>query len=245
MTQKNQKLTEKQLQIFERMLSFGPPSVDFPDPRNAYPEGVVAIGGRVDVPTLLAAYRLGIFPWPQVGLPLLWFCPEQRGILEFADFHVSRSLEKFVKKTPELEITINRAFRSVMENCQRQPRPNQQGSWIIPEMLDPYQQMQELGYALSVEVWQRLGNGRHLVGGIYGVSLLGVFSGESMFFHRSNCSKIALWKCVEHLKNLGHHWMDIQMVTPLLEAFGGRYITREAFLKKLAKTQSEFLMSQK
>lgn len=245
MTHRKRTLTASQLRIFERLLSFGPPSLDFPDPRKAYPEGVVAIGGRIDVPTLLAAYRLGIFPWPQDGLPLLWFCPEQRGILEFDQIHVGKSLRKFMRQHTELEVTINKGFRAVIENCQRQPRPNQNGSWIIPEMLDPYQQLSELNYALSVEVWERFGNYKRLVGGIYGVNLLGVFSGESMFFHRSNASKVALWHCIEHLRSLGHQWMDIQMVTSVTQSFGGRYISRDAFLRKLAETQREYILNTK
>jgi leucyl/phenylalanyl-tRNA--protein transferase len=151
MTHRKSTLTASQMRIFERLLSFGPPSLDFPDPRKAYPEGVVAIGGRIDVPTLLAAYRLGIFPWPQDGLPLLWFCPEQRGILEFDQIHVGKSLRKFMRQHTELEVTINKGFRAVIENCQRQPRPNQNGSWIIPEMPESVDVL-ALPFSISIPV---------------------------------------------------------------------------------------------
>lgn len=208
-------------------------SIEFPDPRMAMVEGVIAVGGKLDVGTLYAAYARGIFPWPQEGYPLLWFSPERRGVLFFKDFHVAQSLKKFRRQHPEFEITINKSFRQVVDECARQKRPLQEGTWITPAIKKAYADFFEEGHALSVEV--RIEN--VLVGGIYGVLVRGVFSGESMFHKVDNASKIAFWELVEYLKSAGHEWMDIQMVTSVTEAFGGAYVDREDYLELLKQTQ--------
>jgi leucyl/phenylalanyl-tRNA--protein transferase len=208
-------------------------SVDFPHPSLALAEGVIAVGGRLDVGTLYSAYIRGIFPWPQEDYPLLWFSPDKRGILEFKDFHVPNSLKKFRRQHPELTISFNRSFRQVIEECARQQRPEQNGTWITSGIKKAYCDFFESGFALSIEV--RKDN--ILVGGIYGVLVRGIFSGESMFFKTSNASKIAFWELVEYLRSKGHEWMDIQMITPITEAFGGKYIHREEYLQKLRETQ--------
>lgn len=204
-------------------------SVEFPDPRETLAEGIIAIGGRLDVPTLYAAYSRGIFPWPQPGLPMLWFSPEKRGVLIFQNFKVSESLRRFRRRNPQITFTQNQAFHRVMEECAKQPRPGQDGTWITSSMLRAYQDFFEAGYCLSVEVWE----GEELIGGIYGVLVEGVFSGESMFFRRPNASKLALWNLVEVLMEQGHEWMDVQMVTPVVASFGGKYIDREDYLNML------------
>src|SRR4051812_32090781 len=106
------------------------PSIDFPDPSLALDEGLIAIGGQMDVPTLYHAYKKGIFPWPQAGYPLLWFTPDKRGILQFDEVHISKSLEKVCLKNP-FQFTINKAFALVIDECQKQPRKFQHGTWII------------------------------------------------------------------------------------------------------------------
>ena len=201
--------------------------IEFPNPRNSTPEGLVAVGGDWRAETLEAAYRKGIFPWPQEGLPILWFSPDPRGILDFKNFHVPRSLEKFARKCSWV-FTLNQAFSQVMEACSRQPRPGQSGTWILPEMRQPYLELQKKDRAISLECWED----GVLIGGIYGVLIEGFFSGESMFHDKSNASKMCFWKMVEHLKANGQTWMDIQMLTPVTEAFGGKYISREEFLNR-------------
>ena len=204
-------------------------SIEFPDPRNAMAEGIVAVGGKLDVGTLYTAYRMGIFPWPQEGYPMLWFSPEKRGILRFEDFHVPKSLDKFLKRNPQIEFSVNKDFRQVIEECAKQPRPGQQGTWILPAMKHAYIDFFDAGYALSVEVKEN----NILIGGIYGVLVEGLFSAESMFYKKSNASKLALWHLVDLLRQAGHEWMDIQMVTPITESFGGQYVDRETFLQML------------
>lgn len=211
-------------------------SVDFPDPRDAMAEGVLAVGGLLDVGTLYTAYSLGVFPWPHPDYPLLWFSPEKRGIIEFKDLHLSHSFQKFVRQhEQEFQVTVDKAFPQVIRECAKQPRPGQDGTWILPGMVKSYIDFHNAGYAHSVEVW----HGRQLVGGIYGVFVKGVFSGESMFYKTPNASKLALYHLIELLKSWDLEWMDIQMVTPVAKSFGGKYLEREEFLQKLARTQDE------
>lgn len=193
-------------------------------------EDIVAIGGKLNVGTLLAAYEKGIFPWPQQGAPLLWFFPEQRGVLDFNDLHIPESLIKFIKKNSfRFRFSVNEAFPQVIENCQLQKRNNQPGTWIIPELKKAYVEFHEAGFAHSVECWE----GSQLVGGVYGVLVRQVFSGESMFHHTTNVSKMCLLFLIDWLKGKGISWMDIQMVTPLLESFGGKYISDEEYFHRL------------
>lgn len=211
-------------------------SIDFPDPRDAMIEGVLAVGGVLDEGTLYTAYSMGVFPWPHPDYPLMWFSPEKRGILEFTDFRVPRSFEKFLNRhKSEFEITIDKAFSQVIRECAHQPRPGQNGTWILPVMVKSYIDFHKAGYAHSVEIWHK----RQLVGGIYGVFIKGVFSGESMFYKTPNASKLAFYHLIQLLQSWGIQWMDIQMITPVTESFGGKYIKREDFLEKLKKTQDE------
>ena len=186
------------------------------------------MGGDLKLETLKLAYSQGIFPWPQPGYPLLWFSPPERGVLFFRNFKIPKSTQKLIKKS-EFKITMDQDFPQVIENCARVPRDAESGTWILPEMVDAYKGLHKKGMAHSVEAWR----GEKLVGGLYGVLVDGVFSGESMFFKESEASKVCLVHLVDHLKENKHEWIDIQMVTPLLEQFGGEYIPRHQFLKML------------
>ena len=201
----------------------------FPDPRY-FPgvDGIVYVGADLEVKTLVQAYSLGIFPWPIEGYPLLWHCPDPRGVLDFATLHVPKSMKRFLKKSP-FEITFNRAFAKVIEACARQPRKGQDGTWILPSFIPAYTRFHRAGYAHSVECWQ----GDRLVGGLYGVFVGGVFSGESMFHTEPNASKACLLAIAGRLESLGFEWMDIQMVTPVTRLLGGEYISRDAFLDRI------------
>jgi leucyl/phenylalanyl-tRNA--protein transferase len=200
----------------------------FPDPAKDSIDGIVAMGIPLTTSTLFEAYSFGIFPWPHPDLPLLWYCPEERGILEFKDLHIPKSLKKFMAKKP-YEITFNQNFKDVIAACSLTLRPGQSGTWISDHIVKAYTEFHRAGYAHSVEVWQ---SGR-LVGGMYGVLVAGVFAGESMFYKADNASKIALLAMIEKLQSEGHSWMDIQMLTPVTEAFGGKYVSRNKYLKML------------
>lgn len=212
-------------------------SISFPEiPYQESVDGIVAIGGKVDTGTLLAAYSKGIFPWPQDGVPMLWFFPEERGVLDFKDLHISESLYKFIKKNSyRFRFSVNEAFPKVIEACQLQKRKNQPGTWILPEMKKAYIEFHYAGYAHSIECWEE----EQLVGGIYGVLVDGVFSGESMFHKTTNASKMSLLYLIDWLKEKGIQWMDIQMVTPLLESFGGKYITDKEYYLRLKENKPE------
>ncbi len=202
----------------------------FPDPETANADGLLAMGGNLSAQTLEEAYTKGIFPWPQEGAPLLWFSPPERGVLFFKNFKIPKATQKKIKQKT-FKLTMNKAFLRVIENCARIPRNHETGTWIIPEMVEAYTLLHKKGHGISVEAWE----GDQLVGGLYGVLFEGVFSGESMFFKKSEASKVCLVYLVEELQSQGHEWIDIQMVTPLLEQFGGEYIPRKDFLDMLGK----------
>lgn len=196
-------------------------------------DDIIAYGGEINEELIIEAYSKGIFPWPQgkeSDIPLLWYCPRERGVLFFNELKIPKSLQKFLNKINfenKITTTINQNFLQVMKECQKQYRKGQSGTWILDEMLEVYPVLQKKGLALSVEVWKE----KNLVGGIYGVLINNVFSGESMFHKDTNMSKVALLKLIDYLKSRGINWMDIQMVTPLLKQFGGRYVPRKEYLK--------------
>lgn len=208
-------------------------AVRFPDPWILPEEsdGLIYIGGNLEPETLVRAYSSGIFPWPlEEAYPLFWFCPTPRGVLDFQELHLPRSLEKLRRKNP-YRFTFNTAFRRVMEECARQPRPGQDGTWITASLLPAYVRFHEEGFAHSIECWR----GDELVGGLYGVYVKGIFSGESMFHLEPNTSKLCLVEMVHRLATLGLEWMDIQMLTPVTEQLGGHYISRRDFLTRLKR----------
>ena len=202
----------------------------FPDPRRATPEGIVAVGGRPEPELLAEAYARGIFPWPVEGYPLLWFSPPERGVLFFGELHVPRSLARERRRT-RLTFTIDRAFDGVIHACAEVPRAHEQGTWITAEMIRGYCEFHRRGRAHSVEAWE----GGRLVGGLYGVDAGGAFAGESMFHLRPNASKLALLFLIDHLAARGLEWLDIQVLTPHMEALGARLIPRDQFLERLAR----------
>lgn len=206
----------------------------FPPVETASEDGLVAVGGDLELDTLLEAYRKGIFPWPlstyplNVDLPNTWFSPNPRGMLEFKNLHIPRSFVKFLKKSP-FEVTFNQAFPDVIVSCSKIPRKDQPGTWITPEIINAYINMFEAGYAYSTEVWHE----QRLVGGMYGVVMGEFVSGESMFTIEPNAGKTALYTLVHHLQEKGLTWIDTQMVTEVVKQFGGKYYPRPVFLKKL------------
>jgi leucyl/phenylalanyl-tRNA--protein transferase len=200
-------------------------------------DDIVALGGDLEPETLRQAYRNGVFPWPADDLPLLWFCPRERAILEFASIHVGRSLAR-ARRRSRLRFTIDAAFSDVITRCASEPRPGQDGTWITNEMLRAYVRLHALGVAHSVEAWL----GDRLVGGIYGVDTDGAFSAESMFYHEPYASRLALLHLVDHLASRGAEWIDIQVMTPHMERLGARNVTRREFLELLRRTRQRGLL---
>ncbi|OHD87788.1 leucyl/phenylalanyl-tRNA--protein transferase [Sulfuricurvum sp. RIFCSPLOWO2_12_FULL_43_24] len=200
--------------------------LSFPNPLYASEEGIVAYGGDLSPSRLMLAYRSGIFPWYSTNDPILWWSPDPRLILDLDDFKLSRSLRK---KIPQFEIRFDSVFSQVINECSTAPRRGQKGSWIVPEMIEAYETLHALGYAHSVEAFQ---NGV-LVGGLYGVSVGGVFCGESMFAKVSDASKVAFAVLVEYLRGWGFEFIDCQVPTNHLKSLGAKEVSRESFLKRL------------
>lgn len=195
----------------------------FPDPYFSPSNGLIAIGGSLAVDWLLAAYKSGLFPWS--GSPVTWWSPDPRAVLEYEDLHISRSLHKFLNKNP-FDITVDTAFEDVIKECGLR---RQSGTWITEEIIRAYTNLHRAGSAHSLECWKE----GELVGGIYGVSIGGYFSAESMFHKVSNASKVALVKLIERLKERGFQLVDIQMLTNVTKSMGGRLIPRREFLDRL------------
>lgn len=204
------------------------------DPRQAGEEEVVGIGSDLAPETLRWAYSRGIFPWPMDNMPLLWFCPPERAVLEFDALHLPRRLARLRRNCP-YTFTLDKTFDRVVEACRQSPRPGQGGTWITPALQKAFAQFHQTGDAHSVEAWDAQGN---LVGGLYGVASGGAFGGESMFHAAPNASKLALLFLIDHLKAQGVQWMDIQMMTPHMEALGATHIPRDLFLDRLEQAQT-------
>ena len=216
------------------VLSAGRQDLDFPPVEQASPDGLLAVGGDLRPERLLKAYRHGIFPWYSDNQPILWWSPDPRTVLFPHKLHISRSLKRSLR--PGIfSVTLDRCFRDVMRHCAG-PRPQHPdgGTWITAEMLEAYTHLHELGYAHSVETWQK----GELVGGLYGVALGGVFFAESMFTRVSDASKVALVSLVRQLQAWGFHLMDCQQSSPHILAFGAENIPRHNFLDHLTAALS-------
>jgi len=201
------------------------PDAEFPDPAEAEqdPNGLLAIGGDLSSERLLMAYQRGIFPWFSVGQPLLWWSPNPRMVLLPRDLRISRSLRKSIRRK-RFEVSMDQAFDQVIHGCS-QPRPNEQGTWLVPEMMEAYGRLHQLGHAHSVETWLD----GDLVGGLYGVAMGKIFFGESMFSRATDTSKIALVFLVDCIARWGYEMVDCQVYTEHLETLGAKQIPRTEF----------------
>ncbi|MFO0953465.1 MAG: leucyl/phenylalanyl-tRNA--protein transferase [Isosphaeraceae bacterium] len=212
----------------DRPICFLGPGAAFPPPERTREDGLVAVGGEVTVDRLFEAYRQGIFPWYEPGGPILWWCPAERMVLEPNALKVSRSLRATLRKGI-YRTTYDIAFRRVIRACGQIPRHGEVGSWITPEVEAGYSALHDLGYAHSVETWQR----DELVGGLYGVLLGRCFFGESMFARRTDASKVAMVSLARALQRRGVGLIDCQVETEHLASLGATVISREEFLRRL------------
>jgi leucyl/phenylalanyl-tRNA--protein transferase len=194
----------------------------FPSPEAAPDRAPLGIGADLEPGTLLAAYRAGIFPWPDDAGRLLWWSPDPRAILPLDAFHASRSL---VRSRRRYAVTRDTAFADVMRGCATAHGP----TWITPGMFVAYVRLHELGWAHSLEVWK---DGA-LVGGLYGVAVGGFFAAESMFHRARDASKVALAALVAHLVEQGFGLLDVQLLTPHLASLGAVEVPREAYLARV------------
>ena len=195
----------------------------------AEPNGLLARGGDLAVPTLLDAYRHGIFPWFNPGEPILWWSPDPRMVLVPGEVRVTRSLAKRLRNGG-FELRVDTAFAEVMRGCAG-PRADAAGTWISPAMIAAYSRLFEAGYAHSVETWRE---GR-LVGGLYGVAIGRMFYGESMFSREPDASKVALVRLARQLARWGFGLIDCQMETAHLASLGARTLPRADFVERVAE----------
>jgi leucyl/phenylalanyl-tRNA--protein transferase len=217
----------------------------FPDPATAMteedgPAGLLAAGADLSPRRLLDAYRQGIFPWYSEGQPILWWSTDPRMVLKTADFKISDSLRKTLRRTERSwrgpdgdrrwDIRFDAAFETVMRAC-AQPRRNGPGTWISEDIINGYCGLHRAGFAHSSEVWL---DGQ-LVGGAYGVSIGHMFYGESMFAHATDASKIALAYLVHFLRQHGVGLIDCQQETSHLASLGAAPVSRSDFLAHLRR----------
>jgi leucyl/phenylalanyl-tRNA--protein transferase len=207
-----------------------PPSVwRFPRPEDLdQDDDLVAVGADLSSGTLLAAYRRGLFPMPagKPGQPMYWFSPVRRGVLPLDGLRVTRSLRRSART---FEIRVDTALAEVVDAC---ADPRRDSGWIDQEIRAAYVELHRLGWVHSVEAWR---DGR-LVGGLYGVSIGGLFAGESMFHRATDASKAALVALVDLLDDVpgATRLLDVQWLTPHLESLGATEIARDDYLERLS-----------
>jgi len=203
----------------------------FPDPKLTDTDGLLAVGGNLEIPTLIQAYSEGIFPWYEEGSPVLWWSPDPRMVLFPGKFRMSKSLEQILRSN-KFEIRFDTAFNRIIENCATVKRRGQNDTWITRDMMIAYKKLHTAGYAHSVEVYYR----NELAGGLYGVSLGRIFFGESMFYLIQDASKVALYYLVEKLISWDFDLIDAQQTTSHLKSLGAEEISRKKFLEILKKS---------
>jgi len=202
----------------------------FPHPSLAEETGLLAVGGDLSPERLLAAYRLGIFPWYSEGDPLLWWFTSPRLVLFPDELIVPRRLSRKIRQNP-FTIRYDHDFAQVIKDCAKHRTDHGEETWIVEDMQQAYVHLHHLGYAHSVECWQ----GATLAGGLYGLRLGKVFFGESMFTRVTDASKIALVALVDRLRRLGVELIDCQMTTGHLLRFGARELDGKEFLRLLGQ----------
>ena len=207
-------------------------SNEFPPVSSADKSGIVAVGGDLSAARLLSAYENGIFPWFNPGEMIMWWSPEERGIIPLDGLKVHKSMRNEINRM-RYTVTYDTCFKDVITQCSNSFRGDQTQpeTWIGDNMINAYLELHKLGVAHSVEVWKEA----ELVGGLYGVSIGRMFFGESMFSKATNASKIGLFNLVEKLKNWGFGPIDCQMMNPHLESLGAIPISRSEFQNILDK----------
>lgn len=200
--------------------------IAFPPLESADKDGLLAVGGDLEVDSLLLAYRSGIFPWPLNDELLAWFSPPRRTVLFTDKFHLSRSLLR--KKNKKLfTFRLNTCFEEVIRQCANSKnRSGPAGTWITSRIIEAYLAFHKAGYAHSIECFKD----DQLVGGLYGVSIGKMFAGESMFYLEPDASKLCLDHLITYLIEHDCKWMDCQVMTPHMKQMGAQNISRKKFL---------------
>ncbi len=214
---------------FDELLA---PDYALPDPERALanPRGFAGIVHDFTLPTLLAAYRRGLYPWAHIA-PLKWWSPPKRSVLMFNELHISNNLRRLMRQN-RYTVTFDRDFEGVIAACAGHRHRRWHLTWITPRIMRAYAEAFDAGHVHSYEVWNKAGK---LVAGGYGIVTGGVFSGESQFAHEPNTSKIGLTVLYWHLAKWGFHFFDGKLIGPLWESLGCREIPRSDYLARLAE----------
>jgi leucyl/phenylalanyl-tRNA--protein transferase len=189
---------------------------------------VIAVGGDLEPATLVTAYRGGIFPMAVDAEERIvgWWSPDPRGILPLDKLRVTRSMRQSAK---HFDVRVDTCFRDVIVRCADRSR---EGAWITDDFIDAFTRLHQLGWAHSVEVFDR---GGQLAGGLYGVRINGLFAGESMFYLQRDGSKVALMSLVELMRDTGMTLLDVQWRTDHLDSLGAVDVSRHRYLSLLAE----------
>ncbi|MFD2967148.1 leucyl/phenylalanyl-tRNA--protein transferase [Sphingobacterium bambusae] len=194
----------------------------FPHPSLADEDGLLAVGGDLSSERLLLAYEHGIFPWYSDETPILWYAPTERFVLYPDEIKISKSMRQFMRHS-RLTVQVDQCFQEVIAACASKARVGQDGTWITEDMQNAYIKLHELGFAHSVETYDENG---HLVGGLYGIQVGGVFCGESMFSHVANASKLAFIHLCQHADL---QLIDCQVYTDHLASLGAKMISGDVY----------------
>jgi leucyl/phenylalanyl-tRNA--protein transferase len=216
---------------FEELLA---PDYALPDPQRAYdmPHGLAGIVHDLSVPTLLAAYRRGLYPLAHVA-PMKWWSPPQRSLLFFNELHIAKRLRRQMRQD-RYSVTFDRDFEGVIAACAHRPS-RLHLTWITPKVMRAYADLFDAGYVHSFEVWNERGE---LAGGGYGVAVGGAFATESQFSREPNTSKIGFTVLNWHLAHWGFAFNDGKLMTPTCHDMGFREIPRWEFTARLAQAAS-------
>ncbi|MDY0102999.1 MAG: leucyl/phenylalanyl-tRNA--protein transferase [Lentimicrobium sp.] len=201
---------------------------NFPPLEDSRSDGLLAAGGNLSTKRLLKAYGSGIFPWFDEWSPILWYSPLVRCIFEPSDFITSKSLRQRIRNGG-FTVSLDSDFDAVINYCAHTHEAKSDGTWIVPAMIEAYNNLHSEGYAHSVEVWHQ----NKLVGGLYGVSLGKAFFGESMFHLKTDASKVALHYLCKTLSREGFYFIDAQMETSHLLSLGAYLLDRQQYIVKL------------
>ncbi len=194
--------------------------------------GLLAAGHDLSAARLLESYSKGIFPWFSEGQPVLWWSPDPRMVLRPNHFRLHRSLRQTLKRwlhQPGFELTFDRDFSQVIRRCSASLRPGQSGTWIVPAMVQAYEDLHHAGHAHSAEVWLD----GELIAGLYFVALGHAVFGESMFTTITDGSKMALASLVSVCLQHGVRMIDCQQNTRHLASLGAREIPRSDFVAEV------------
>ncbi|MBR4299635.1 MAG: leucyl/phenylalanyl-tRNA--protein transferase [Bacteroidales bacterium] len=203
-------------------------ATEFPDPRYGNKDGFYAVGGKISPESLAKAYPMGIFPYYAFRRePVIWWAPQERFVIFPNEIHVSHSMRNMMNKN-RYRCTINEAFPEVIAGCAcTDKRIEDEDAWLGPDLVDIWLELNEMGLAKSVEVWED----DVLVGGLYGFTCGRAFIGDSMFSLVPNASKLAMIHLARHMEAMGGGIIDCQLETPHLKSMGARYISYDEYLK--------------